>query len=49
MAEISKIERKNRNITKILNNKINGCILIFELFRLGCEDHFTEMQNFLRT
>ncbi|CAD8120276.1 unnamed protein product [Paramecium sonneborni] len=48
MAEISKIERKNRNINKILNNKINGCILIFEMFRLGCEDHFSQMQNFLR-
>ncbi|CAD8112241.1 unnamed protein product [Paramecium sonneborni] len=48
MAEISKIERKNRNINKILNNKINGCILIFEMFRLGCEDHFIQMQNFLR-
>ncbi|CAD8123813.1 unnamed protein product [Paramecium sonneborni] len=48
MTEISKIERNNRNINKILNNKINGCILIFELFRLGCQDHFTEMQNFLR-
>nr|CAR82067.1 TPA: calcium release channel IV1b [Paramecium tetraurelia] len=48
MAEISKIERKNRNINRILNNKINGCILIFEMFRLGCEDHFSDMQNFLR-
>ncbi|CAD8205015.1 unnamed protein product [Paramecium pentaurelia] len=48
MAEISKIERNNRNINKILNNKINGCILIFEMFRLGCEDHFSDMQNFLR-
>ena len=48
MSELSNFERKDMQITKIMNMKINGCIYIIELFRLGCEDHYTEMQDFLR-
>lgn len=40
MAEISNLERKNPSIALIINNKINACIYVFELFRLACEDHF---------
>ena len=48
MAEISNLERKNPSIAIIINNKINACIYVFELFRLACEDHFEQVQEFLR-
>ncbi len=32
----------------MLYDKINNCIYVLELLRLGCENHFLEMQNFLR-
>lgn len=48
MSEVSNQERRNPNIERILNYKINACIYVFELFRLGCEDHYLEMQDYLR-
>ena len=41
-------QQQKSKLKKILHNKINTCIYVIELLRLGCENHFLEMQNFLR-
>ena len=39
---------KSKEFRKIENRKIFACINAMELLRLSCENHYKEMQNFLR-
>lgn len=35
-------------LSKLIGQKLNACTSAFELLRLSCENHYLDMQNFLR-
>ena len=41
-------DQASHQFRNIVKKKIKACIYILELFRLSCENHYSEMQNFLR-